>query len=75
MKKDGSLNWFEKAFVDSFDHPLFAIGCGAFTLAAGLSIAAIVNHSFSEESRQNSQNAEVSRCIPDIGPTRPEGPR
>jgi hypothetical protein len=76
MKEDGSLNRFEKFFIDSFEHPVIsAVGIASLALAGGLSIAAIVNHSFSEESRQNPQNAEVSRCIPDKGPMHSEGPR
>lgn len=76
MKKDGSLNWFEKAFVDSFDHPvLSSIGCGAFILAGGLSLATIYNHYSPDENRHLPQNAEVSLCIPDKGPTHSEGPR
>lgn len=76
MKKDGSLNWFENAFVNAFDYPiLFASGCAAVVLAGGLSVATIVNRSFSEENRQNPQHSEVSRCIPEKGPTYSEGPR
>lgn len=76
MKKDGSMNLFERFFIDSFEHPVIsAVGIASLALAGGLSIAAIVNRSFSEENRQNLQNAEVSRCIPDKGPMHPEGPR
>lgn len=76
MKKDGSLNWFEKAFVDSLDHQvLFPIGCGAIVLAGGLSLATIYNHYSPDENRHLPQNAEVSLCIPDKGPTHSEGPR
>lgn len=69
MKKDGSLNWFENAFVDAFDHPLFAIGCGAVALVGGLSLATIYNHSLPDKSEHIPQNVEVIRCIPDKGPT------
>ncbi len=78
MKKDGSLNWFEKSFVKSFDHPILSSAFwGAVTLAGGLSVAAIVNHSLSEESPQNPQKLwfEVHDCLEDKRPMSSEGPR
>ena len=71
MKKDGSLNWLEKAFVNASDHPFFSIGCGAFTLAAGLSLATIVNH-FSERNHEVQQDVRMSDCLLQKSPVPPK---